>query len=519
MDLDFGSNVVDPKAKSMAWEVADLFFGVKTVEKLASGNGTWGDALTVGVNAGIFFIPGAKLAQLSYKTLSKVLFNSKRVIDNDLTSFAAKKAAQRTIDGIKEVKDSRALGNNPVVNAVEDLRTTEANLKLGPGATMDDLAEYQSLQGPAQVMKRNPDLKSKDVSFVTNKNDVPSVDVSGKSIRNSDKSADAELNRSLNRGSPKEIKTAQEIDKLNAKTPRESAKRSATGAQIDDVLLDKDTLEELLTLSGKELGRDEIGKVVGVLRRIAQKEKDPSVSREIFKDIKDLKENGMSTNIVDRIKVEVSKLNRRADKLQGYIDDPASSAAIAQTQRIIPVRKIDKKTGSVKQDWAKPRSYDVTNVKRTPSRTPDLPATSSVKELKADEKSLMNLLQKESNADKRKTLRGDLKETRTKIMNEEVRGLRNNLDKQIKNIPAASKDVKSLTLKELDQEIIRLRTEHQRVSKFMGKTADAMKKEIADRGRAVRARLDESKKLANPNAKSPDEIARSKQKKNNTEGK
>ena len=79
-------------------------------------------------------------------------------------------------------------------------------------------------------------------------------------------------------------------------------------------------------------------------------------------------------------------------------------------------------------------------------------------------------------------------------MNIEVGRLRQSLDDQVKNIPAASKLVKDLTLKELESEIIRLRSAHKKLSKFKSKEAKEALDKIAARGKAVRELIDEAKK-------------------------
>ena len=424
-----GTNIVPDEDKSFLWEVADLLFGVESIQKIASGKGSWGDALNVGVTAATFFIPPAKLASLSSKVLAKVAINSEKVIVNETASFAAKNAAQRTLNGIQdvkvsrgEIKPSRTGEYNPVVNTAEDARTLEANVTLGPGATADDLVEYQALQGPGKFMERNPDVK--DASFLTNKNDIPSVDKSGKVIPNSERAADARVKRDLNSGSPDEIRTAQKVDELNTKTPREPVKRSSVDAELNDTLLDKDVLEEMLTLSGKEIGRDQVGKVIGILRRLAQKESDPKIRREIYKDIEDLKKNGMSTNIVTRIKSEVTKLDTKATRLQRYIDDPTDKKAIDYVERYIPFFKTDKKTGVTTRDWASPRNYEAVRPAGKPGKAPDSPARSTLTELKSDEKSITRMIDKETDPAKLSALRSDLKRTQEEIFNQETRQAR-----------------------------------------------------------------------------------------------
>jgi hypothetical protein len=91
-----GTNIVPDNDDSIAWEVADFLFGAKSVKKILEGEGTWGDALTVGITAATFLIPPAKIAQLGTKTLRKVL--GETIVVNAATDSlpVVAKAAGRT---------------------------------------------------------------------------------------------------------------------------------------------------------------------------------------------------------------------------------------------------------------------------------------------------------------------------------------------------------------------------------------------------------------------------------------
>jgi ribA/ribD-fused uncharacterized protein len=421
-----GTNIVEKDNDSVAWEVADFLFGAKSIKKIMDGEGTWGDALNVGITAATFLIPPAKIAQLGTKALRTVL--AETIVVNAATDslpVVAKAAGKTKLEIEAELaRRGKPVEYNPAVTTAEDARTLEPNITLGPGATADDLAEYQASQGPAKFLERNPDLDPEEISILTNKNDIPSVDKSGKAVPNSERAADAKVKRDLNRGTPEEIKTAQQVDELNTKTPREPVKRSSVQAELDDITSDKNILEEMLTLSGEEVGRDQVGKVVGTLRRLAQKEKDPEIRREIYKDIEDLKKNGVSTNIVDRIKSEVAKLDRTSVRLQRYIDDPTDPKAVDYVERYIPFFKTDKKTGATTRDWASPRNYEAVRPAGKPGKAPDSPARSTLTELKSDEKSITRMIDNETDPSVLSGLRSDLKRTQEEIFNQETKQAR-----------------------------------------------------------------------------------------------
>jgi ribA/ribD-fused uncharacterized protein len=77
------------------------------MEKIASGNGSWGDAFNIGITAATFFIPPAKLLVLPAKALSAVIKASSKVVANDVASVAAKNAAAKTLDDALKLKHQR----------------------------------------------------------------------------------------------------------------------------------------------------------------------------------------------------------------------------------------------------------------------------------------------------------------------------------------------------------------------------------------------------------------------------
>lgn len=108
-----GTHIVE-ESKGAAWEVADFLFGVKSIEKIATGQGSWGDLLNVGVTAATFFIPPAKLLGLGSKALGKVIVDAEKVAANEAVSEVAKKVALRTAEEAKSIRDTGlSLVENP----------------------------------------------------------------------------------------------------------------------------------------------------------------------------------------------------------------------------------------------------------------------------------------------------------------------------------------------------------------------------------------------------------------------
>jgi hypothetical protein len=116
VDQYLGTNIVEKKENSLPYEILDFLFGVKSMEKIASGNGSWGDAFNIGITAATFFIPPAKLLVLPAKALSAVIKASGKVVANDVASVAAKNAAAKTLDDalkLKHQREGRALMGEP----------------------------------------------------------------------------------------------------------------------------------------------------------------------------------------------------------------------------------------------------------------------------------------------------------------------------------------------------------------------------------------------------------------------
>lgn len=374
--------------------VADFLFGVKSIERIAKGQGSWSDLLNVGVTAATFLIPPAKLLKLKPSALDKVFKSAKKVIDSNDVSEAAKRAAQRTLDSVDNVRGKPVRTTNRTrYEEIDDINLSPDELEAKKIAERfkNREPEYQALQ----------------------------------------KQTDIEIEKTLTKNKKfkgsKEEKTANEIEQLNKqtlakknewdKTPTQTPKRSAIGSELDQVLYDRETLQGLLT---GEVNKEATGKITAILRRWANETDDEVLKRQYFKDIKDIKDNKLSSNLVNRIRNDIDKLDNKAAKLQSYIDDPTLPAAIRQSEATIPFRKVNKKTGTETMDYAKPRSYQAKESVRKSGKAPDSPKRSTISELKQDEESLMNLLEKETDPIKRGQLRKELETTRKELFNAEV---------------------------------------------------------------------------------------------------
>ena len=194
------------------------------------------------------------------------------------------------------------------------------------------------------------------------------------------------------------------------------------------------------------------------------------------------------SDAIFKIEQKIKSLNKRATDLQKYIDEPYSSGAIDQTKKIIPNRRPGRET----VEYKSPKSYTARESVKKSGKAPDSPKRSTLSELKSDEETILKQL-KTAEPSQRKALQTDLKRTREEIMNVQVGRLRQSLDDQVKNIPAAAKSVENLTLRELESEIIRLRKGYKELSKFTGEEAEEAIEQVASRGKAIRELLNEAR--------------------------
>lgn len=471
-----------PKGVDDASDIADFLFATKSIERIAKGAGTWGDLIDVGITAASFFIPPLRLASLPAKSLTKVILNAEKVMTSDVASVAAKRAASKTLDDALTMKrqgyiptssEPQLVGRTGLGEPTPAYQVTE---RFAP--TEKAIAEKGMVKKEyAPKRERYEQLDDSELSptELEDKKIAERFRDRERLYEGMQETTDKEIKKTLAKDKKfkgsKEEKTAKEVEALDKKTlvkkeewdktATEPVKGSSIQAELDDVNFNKDTLQNLLTLGPDELDREMTGKIIGVLRGIAKTETNPDVARRIFREIKDVKENKVSSWLVDKVKREVERLTTRAAKLEEYVADPTSKEAMAYKSKYIARMRRGK------YDPVAPRSYGPKESTRKSSKAPDSPARSTLSELKSDEKSLMNMLEKESNPAKRTELRAELKRTRDQIFNAEVGKGRQYVEDT------------TVLRKELDD----LRKQ------WSNAKSDKAKQEIKKKGQAVAARL------------------------------
>jgi len=92
-------------------DVADFLFATKSLGRLFTGQGSWGDAAAVGITAASFFIPPVKLLKFAAKPLESIVVHAAEVAASDTASIVAKNAAELT------AKNAEYLLKNPEKHA------------------------------------------------------------------------------------------------------------------------------------------------------------------------------------------------------------------------------------------------------------------------------------------------------------------------------------------------------------------------------------------------------------------
>jgi hypothetical protein len=497
-------------------EIGDFLFATDTIAKIAKGQGTWSDAALVGVTAASFFIPPAKLLQLSTKALNAARVAATKTAANEAASVAARNAAQRTVNNIDDMRGQKKyISDKPGARSryddeaydgfsnVEDPYprqiTPDSVRNLGKPKSAPDktfAADQPSSLTPGLVdaidklYEKKAKGKISDATFNTRRAQIlvklfPEEELLP-DVASISRTADELITSS---GSITNAKKKEIIRKLKESSNPDDRRLAL---ELED--LDLKTLKQEVTITPGKRKRDpqrvttrEVPSETTGARSAIQPELDDVMYQKELAE--DMLKTAQDPDVIKSLNREIESLDRTATRLQGAIDDPYSITAINQTKKTIPSRR----PGRDSTEFVSPRSYQAKESVKKSGKAPDSPQRSTLSELKSDEETILKQL-KAAQPGQRKALQADLKRTRQEIMNTEVGRLRQSLDDQVKNIPAAKKSVESLTLRELESELTRLRSAHKKLSKFKSKEAQEILEEVTARGKAVRELLDEAKK-------------------------
>lgn len=490
---------IEAEDKSYIAEIGDFLFATDTIAKIAKGKGSWADAALVGVTAASFFIPPAKLTQLSTKALNAARIAATKTTTNKAASVAARRAAQRTVDSIDNMQPKKYISDKPGAREKYEFipEPKDLTVRRQPGTTpKQPFAADQPSSITPGLTKAIDDLYDKkargkisDATFNTRRAQIlvklfPEKELLP-DVADISRTADELITSSGNITNAKKKEIIRKLKESSNPDDRRLA------LELED--LDLKTLKQEVTVSPGKRKRDpqrvttkEVPSETTSARSAIQPELDDVLYQKELAE--DMLKTAQDPDVIKSLNREIESLDRTATRLQGAIDDPYSITAINQTKKTIPSRR----PGRDSTEYVSPRSYRAKESVKKSGKAPDSPQRSTLSELKSDEETILKQL-KTAQPGQRKALEADLKRTRQEIMNTEVGRLRQSLDDQVKNIPAAKKSVESLTLRELESELTRLRSAHKKLSKFKSKEAEEILKEVTARGKAVRELLDKAK--------------------------
>jgi len=506
-------------------EIANFMFATDSLAKISKGQGSWGDLVNVGVTAATFFIPPAKIAMLSTKALNAARAAALKTTTNEVASVAAKRAAQRTVNNIDDMRGQKKyISDKPGARSrydeesydgfsnVEDPYprqiTPDSVRNLGQPRSAPD--KTFAADQPNTVTSELVDQIDKLYKFKKNMSDVAFNTQRAKilvqlfpekellpDVADISRSAGELITSSSSITNAKKKEIIRNLKKSDnpdgsLKKPEELADDVRLAKELED--LDLKTLKQEVDIVPGKRKKDPqkiTTKEVATETTSARSAIQPELDDVLYQ--KELAEGMLKTaddpEVIFQIERKIKLLDKRATDLQRYIDEPYSSGAIDQTKKIIPSRR----TGRDTVEYKSPKSYAARESVKKSGKAPDSPKRSTLSELKSDEETILRQL-KTAEPGQRKALQADLKRTRQEIMNTEVGRLRQSLDDQVKDIPAASKSVENLTLRELESEVARLRTAYKKLSKFKGKEVEEAMEKITTRGKAVKELLDEARK-------------------------
>ena len=87
-------------------DVADFLFATKSLGRLLTGEGGWGDLGMVGITAASFFIPPVRLLKFGAKPLESVIAHAAEVVASDTASVTAKRMAGKTAENARYLLDN-----------------------------------------------------------------------------------------------------------------------------------------------------------------------------------------------------------------------------------------------------------------------------------------------------------------------------------------------------------------------------------------------------------------------------
>jgi len=358
-----GTHIVD-EPESMAWEVADFLFGVKSMQKIASGNGSWGDALNVGITAATFFIPPAKLLTFGGKALGKVIVDAEKVAANEAVSEIAKKVALRTADEAKSIRDTGLpLAQNPTrpISEARFKKITEPEPETGFVPEKPPLDTYESGSAPFRQLSEADEFgwttKQESKYYGTGS------DKTAKEIAEDRFEARPKLKQDDMKPAPKEKLTPEEqaiVDKVNTELPEklelpeEAGKATVINRKTGELAFENPMFEKTAVPSNLSVSsrvdrsawlQNKLDKLTRTKNSLSKEEK-AKVEYKIDKYNTELK--ALSRKMNEQERAASGKLKEELDKL-----DRIKSTKTAPKSKKFNVEEGKAELARLREEWSK----------------------------------------------------------------------------------------------------------------------------------------------------------------------
>jgi ribA/ribD-fused uncharacterized protein len=181
---------------------------------------------------------------------------------------------------------------------------------------------------------------------------------------------------------PDKIRLAEELEDLDLKTLKQEVVKMGNGTRS----VRENPYETTPARSAIQPEIDNIKYAKERLKQMLEEAKSPLEPAD--------------AGLIKKLNSEIDKLDEQAIKLQGYIDNPTTDAAIAQSTNIIP----NVRPGRTTTEYLAPASYRAIKPKPKRIEAPDSPRGETLSDLKIDEEEILNQLEVFNDKDRYKKL-------------------------------------------------------------------------------------------------------------------
>ena len=466
------------------------------------------------------FIPPAEIRALKDENLLAPRVKAAReVLADDTSKVKAKKEAQRFLDSVDNVYPKKISLTQKEIDEGADLNLPE-NVRVSSSTAIEDAFTPEYVPKPEDpTIPRQ--LSSDKTRYAA---DAPPIELTEKLIdeiddlyKKIDKLSDAEFNSrraqillqlfpgklaadipNVTRSTTELFTSSANITNLKKKEIIRILKKSEDPDRIR-------LAEELQDLDLKTL-KQEVVKMGDGTRSIRENPYETTPARSAIQPQLDevlyqkerletmLKEASSpmepaDAGVIKRLTSEIDKLDKQAIKLQEYIDNPLSDAAIAQSTDIIP----NVRSGRTSMEFLPPTSYRAMKPKPKRIEAPDNPQRVSLSELKADREEILMLPESKSREQALKQIDKEIADLESKQVPKVVDGSK---PRMTTGLASTKKEIEKL-----EKEIDDLRVEYTNITepkKMEDGTVLSVEKQKKLIKASAQAKADMIEKLKNP---------------------